>query len=220
MAGLDQAMEGYNHETMTVVRQIFALSLVLALAGCGTASGIAVPQISEPAIAAAYLPLSARIHLGLDRAAGAAVEIAPGIAVTNAHNANLLDDKNIIGSAMPSSDLLFFRRPGNARPAIAAPVVGEAVSAYGQDLDGKLRLAQGVITEIARTPGYADSPYFIFAGDAGPGFSGGPVVDASGKLIGITFGYKDAGGKRLIYAYDMARVMAEFSRLQKDPRHP
>ena len=203
---------------MTFVRQISALSLALALTACATPSGVAVPQISEPAIAAAYLPLSGRVHLGLDRAAGAAMEIAPGIAVTNVHNANLLDKNDIIASAMPSSDLLFFRRPGTANPTTAAPVVGESVTAYGQDTDGRLRQAHGTVSEIARTPGYADSPYFIFAGNAGPGFSGGPVVDAAGKLIGITFGYKDDRGKRLIYAYDMKRVMAEFSRLENTSR--
>jgi hypothetical protein len=40
------------------------------------------------------------------------------------------------------------------------------------------------------------------------------VIDADGRLIGITFGYKDEGKNRLIYAYDMARVRAEFSRLK------
>ena len=34
-------------------------------------------------------------------------------------------------------------------------------------------------------------------------------------LVGITFGYKDSGGVRLIYAYDMGRVRAELSSLQK-----
>ena len=68
-------------------------------------------------------------------------------------------------------------------------------------------------------PGYDASPYFIFAGNAGPGFSGGPVIDATGKLIGITFGYKDQGGKRLIYAYDVARVLAELSAAGKSPHH-
>ena len=33
--------------------------------------------------------------------------------------------------------------------------------------------------------------------------------------FGITFGYKDEGGERLIYAYGMDRVRAEFSALPK-----
>jgi S1-C subfamily serine protease len=197
-------------------REIGAVVLALGLASCATSSGVPATRISEPGIAAAYLPLSGRVHLGLDRAVGAAVMINPGIAVTNAHNANLLDGKSVIGVAA-QSDLMFFRATGGMPPASAAPLAGEAVTAYGQDLSGKLRLAHGVVRQIVKVPGFDSSPYFIFSGDAGPGFSGGPVVDASGKLVGITFGYKDQGGQRLIYAYDVARVLAELSRIEKAP---
>lgn len=160
------------------------------------------------------MPLLGHIHLGLDRAAGVAMVIAPGIAVTNAHNANLVAPENVIGTAT-LSDLMYFRAASVPPPPTALPVVGAAVTAYGEDVDGELRIAHGKVVEITMTPGYATSPYFIFQGDAGPGFSGGPVVDASGKLIGITFGYKGEGKKRLIYAYDMARVRAEYSGLSK-----
>ena len=57
------------------------------------------PPSRKPEIAAAYLPLYGRMHLGLDTAVGAAVVIAPGIAVTNAHNENLLDAKSVLGDA-------------------------------------------------------------------------------------------------------------------------
>ena len=164
--------------------------------------------IAEPAIAAAYLPLQGRVHLGLDRAEGAAMVIAPGIAVTNGHNANLLDRDAII-AASRDYDLLFFRTARSATPATAAPVPGQAVTAYGQGLDGELRIAHGVVRAIQTCGGCTASAYFTFAGDAGPGFSGGPVLDAAGALVGITFGYKDQDGVRLIYAYDMARVAAE-----------
>ena len=43
------------------------------------------------------------------------------------------------------------------------------------------------------------------------------MLDPSGKLIGITFGYKDQGGQRLIYAYDVARVLAELSLVRQAP---
>ena len=185
-----------------------------ALAGCATGYGAVAPAIDQPGIAAAYLPLFARVHLGFDKAAGAAMVIRPGIAVTNAHNDNLLDPKLVIGKA-GQSDLLFFRSSGGPPPATAMPVVGEAVTAYGQDTEGKLRLAHGVVRQIVRVQGYDSSPYFIFAADAGPGYSGGPVIDPSGRLIGITFGYKDQGSERLMYAYDMTRVLAELSLLEK-----
>ena len=172
------------------------------------------PAIAQPGIAAAYLPLSGRIHFGFDHSAGAAMMIRPGIAVTNAHNANLLDSKSVIGVAT-QSDLMFFHAQGGPPPLTAAPVVGEAVTAYGQDTGGGLRLAHGVVREIVMVPGYSTSPYFTFAADAGPGFSGGPVIDRDGKLIGIIWGYKDVGSERLIYAYDVSRVLTELSLVEK-----
>ena len=192
--------------------------LALGLAACATPSGVATRAISQPAIAAAYLPLSGRVHLGLDPAAAAAMMVKPGIAVTNAHNANLLDSKRVIAVAT-QSDLLFFHANGGPPPATAAPIMGEAVTAYGQDLSGKLRLAHGVVRQIVMVPGYSTSPYFIFVGNAGPGFSGGPVIDPDGKLVGITFGYKDQGSERLIYAYDLARVLTELSLVENEPHH-
>jgi hypothetical protein len=189
------------------------------LAGCAT-SGAPVARIAEAQIARAYLPLQTRIHLGIDTADGAAVVIAPGIAVTNAHNANLVDPKSIIGRRR-DYDLLFFRATRGTPPQTAPVTVGGAVIAYGQGGGGSLRIARGVVREISRRPGSTTADYFTFANDrrradnAGPGFSGGPVLDVSGRLVGITFGYKDTGKQRLIYAYDMARVRTELSALQK-----
>ncbi|HET7086201.1 MAG TPA: serine protease [Rhizomicrobium sp.] len=176
-------------------------------------SGIPATAIAQPQIAAAYLPLHARVHLGIDSADGAAVVIAPGIAVTNAHNANLLAPASVIGTRQ-DYDLLFFRTPQSASPETAVPVIGQGVTAYGQGGDRELRVAHGVVTEIKLCPGCSAPAYFVFAGDAGPGFSGGPVLDGSGRLIGITFGYKDQGRQRLIYAYDMSRVRVELAALK------
>jgi hypothetical protein len=200
-------------------RRVFWAPLVLGLAGCVPIAGEPAKTITEPDIAGAYLPLHGRIHLGLDRAAGAAVVIAPGIAVTNAHNANLLDPKSVI-AAVKDYDLLFYRVGHGAAPATAAPVVGEGVRAYGQGVDGSLRMAHGLVRAIVSCARCDAPAYFTFAGDAGPGFSGGPVVDDSGKLVGITFGFKDAGRERLIFAYDMSRVRAELSRLKNPVPSP
>ena len=192
-------------------------ALVVALAGCAS-SGQPASRIAEPAIAAAYRPLHGRVHLGLDPEDAAAMVIAPGIAVTNRHNSSMVDSRQVIGIPDRDTDLLFFRVQTRVMPPVAAPVVGAPVTAYGQGADAELRIAHGVVRTITVEPGYAVTSWFSFEGDAGPGFSGGPVVDASGRLIGITFGYKDEGGKRLIYAYDMARVRAELSNLPKAAR--
>lgn len=171
--------------------------------------------IAQPLIAQAYLPLHAAIHLGLDSADGAAMVIAPGIAVTNSHNANLLGGAQVIGRDR-DYDLMYFRtpHPGTVLQT-QEPVKGEAVIAYGQGLGGELRIAHGVVKEIKQCHGCRVPNYFTFAGNAGPGFSGGPVLDVSGRLVGITFGYKDVGAERLIYAYDMLRVREELSRFAK-----
>ena len=87
--------------------------------------------------------------------------------------------------------------------------------AYGQGAHAELRIAHGVVRRIQQCAGCTAPAYFTFAGNAGPGFSGGPVLDGAGRLVGITFGYKDEGHERLIYAYDMTRVRAEFSGSRK-----
>jgi hypothetical protein len=84
------------------------------------------------------------------------------------------------------------------------------VIAYGQDANGKLRVSRGVIQRLWPAA-------FGFISDAGPGFSGGPVVDArTGALLGITYGFKgDEDAKtRLMLAYDMAFVMGRLAAVQ------
>ena len=151
--------------------------LLMMLAACAS-SGAPVARIAEPQIAQAYLPLQARIHLGIDTADGAAVVIAPGIAVTNAHNANLVDPKSIIGRRR-DYDLMFFRTQRGAPPQTAPVAVGTSVIAYGQAGGGELRIARGVVRQIVRCAGCTAANYFIFANDrrradnAGPAFREG-----------------------------------------------
>jgi hypothetical protein len=194
---------------------VFSLPFLLGLAGCvGASSGAPAGAIAQANIAAVYLPLHADIHLGLDTEDGAAVVLAPGIAATNDHNRGMVAPKTILGFGS-RSDLRFFRTARSAQPQTAEPAPGQGVSAYGQGGHAELRIAHGTICNIAGTP--ADSPYFVFVGNAGPGFSGGPVLDDQGRLVGITFAYLEAAkGQRLIFAYGMKRVWAEFER--KQPR--
>jgi len=213
---MDRWMGGSGPPMVKMGRYPYVLLAVALLSGCATSSGAPAARIAEAEIAAAYLPLHGRVNLGIDTADGAAMVIAPGIAVTNAHNRRFVDGP-VIGEGA-QSDLLFFRVLRSANPPTATPVAGAAVTAYGQGRDAELRVARGVVREIVTAPGYAIARWFTYEADAGPGFSGGPVVDAQGRLVGITFAYKDEGGKRLMYAYDMARVRAELQALQSGAR--
>ena len=191
------------------------LALLLIVAACASSGDPAV-RITQANIAGAYLPLHASTHLGIDSVDAAAVVIAPGIAVTNGHNANLVDRLQVIGTVR-DYDLLFFRTLRGTPPMMGPVVTGAAVTAYGQGEDRELRIAHGVVHEIHSCTGCRSPAYFTFAGNAGPGFSGGPVLNSAGQLIGITFGYKDSGRQRLIYAYGMDRVMEELAAFQKVP---
>lgn len=207
-------------------RRAFCRSIVLALAfaagGCATSAGEPAKGFLTPGIAAAYLPLDGTAYLILE-AHGAAVVIAPGVAVTNAHNANLVDSERVIGVST-DDDLLFFRTEQRDVPPDGEPQAGESVIAYGQGKDGELRMAVGTVRwtdapVLPRCAGCGVQHAFAFEASAGKGFSGGPVVDArNGRLIGIVFGFRDGAPQtheRLMYAYGMGRVFAELAAVRK-----
>jgi hypothetical protein len=119
-------------------------------------------------------------------------------------------------------DLLFFHIDRGKPIPSAKAKKGRRVIAYGQGENGELRISYGTIRRLnvpvrPACPVCAVQHAFVFESNAGPGFSGGPVLDAdSGRLVGITFGYLDAAdGRRVMYAYDMARVNTEFSGVEK-----
>jgi len=200
------------------MRIAIAALLTLALAGCATSSGVPANGFINDTIAGAYIPLEGRTYVVMDNR-GAAFAIAPGVAVTNAHNADALGSVPVIGTAR-NYDLLFFRSDRNVTPPTMAPSVGERVVAYGQGAHGEVRIAVGIVRALnapvkARCETCAIQSAFIYEGNAGPGFSGGPVVDAqTGQVVGITFGYLDPDGRRLMYAYPMSRVRNELATIQ------
>jgi len=196
------------------MRRFCIVLLALALAGCETPSGEPAKGFATSAVGEAYIPLKGSAYLILEGDA-AAVSLGNGIAVTNAHNANLLDDKSVIGKS-PNYDLLFFHMANaNIELPTAEPAIGQRVIAYGQAMGGALRKAEGVVTRLeapveALCGKCEVQSAFTFEGNAGPGFSGGPVLDATtDKLLGVVFGYVDGAGKRTMYAYTMERVTAE-----------
>jgi hypothetical protein len=153
--------------------------------------------------------------------------VAPHIAVTNAHNANLLPPDAIL--AQSDYDLLFFRTEKLTPPLFAKPSLGEAVIAYGDGASGGLREAPGTVRALhdpvmPRCRGCRVQQSFAFEADGGPGFSGGPLVDAkTGVVVGIVFGYcdgEDMCGAKRMFAFDMDVVMGEMHRLLDSPARP
>lgn len=201
-----------------------AAGLVLLASGCAVApSGQPARQFRSAAIAHGYIPLQHTLYL-LWEGVGAATVIAPGIAATAAHNANLIDPHRVIGRSR-RYDLMFFRTTQRGVPPLGEPRLGETVIAYGQGLSRTdLREASGVVRYtqadvLPRCPSCPVQQAFVYAAQGGKGFSGGPVVAAtSGRIVGITFGFRNGlddrhPKARLMYAYTMKRVFRELSRV-------
>ena len=195
-----------------------AAAMALVLGGCASvgSAGVAAGGFNTQAIAAAYIPLSGPPG-ALFKGHGAGVVVAPGVAVTNAHNAEFVDAASVLGRST-QHDLLYFATPNQQVPPVGVPRVGGRVIAYGQGTDGSLRMAMGEVRRIdvpvvPRCPRCGMQYAVAFEAQAGQGFSGGPVVaEADGRLLGIVFGFLDHGGaaaKRTMYAYPMDRVLSE-----------
>lgn len=203
-------------------RRIGLVVLLLALSGCVTKSGVPLNGALAPDVAYAYIPLKRLATLLPENDAGAVV-LGGGVAVTAAHAADLVPSQNLVGVSH-DYDLAFFRTDRTAAVLPTdVPHLGQKVVAYAHYGDRTYH-AEGVVKALEaavlpRCEGCAQQTAFAFAGNAGPGYSGGPVLDAeSGKLIGIVFGYLDppeAGPERLIYAYPMTRVREELRKVQK-----
>jgi len=194
--------------------RIALVPLLMGLAGCVTSSGDPSARFVDPKIAASYIPLAASEYLVME-ARGAAFVLAPGIAVTNAHNANTIASSSVIGISK-NYDLLFFRTGRSGGVKLSEPSTGEKVVSYGQGVSGEVREAYGAILELdvpvlPRCTGCDIQKAFVYDAKAGPGFSGGPVVDAqNGEVVGITFGYLDPNNRRVMYAYPIDRVRLEY----------
>ncbi len=199
--------------------------LALLLSGCVVRSGVPVEGTLAPDVSYAYIPLK-RSSLLFPEADAGGVALGGGLAVSVAHASSLLDPALVIG-IVHDYDLMFFRTERErAALAIDTPYIGEKVIGYAHYEDAPYR-AEGTVTAleapvVPECGTCAAQTAFVFEGNAGPGYSGGPVLDAaSGKLVGIIFGYLDQPrGRRLIYAYPMSRVLEEWKKVQAKAARP
>lgn len=167
----------------------------------------------------AYIPLKRTVCL-LEEVDAGGVALGDGIAVTAAHAEKMVPSDLVIGVST-DYDLMFFHTD-RTKPVLAtdAPRLGQKIISYAH-YENDLYRADGVVIALdapvkALCETCTVQSTFAFDGNAGPGYSGGPVLDAeSGKLVGIVFGYIDKPeGGRTIYAYPMSRVYEELKKLQ------
>lgn len=176
--------------------------------------------LKTAALTGAYVPLDTP-HLLVFERWGAAVVVAPHVAATNAHNLNMVPAGALLAVSR-DYDLIFFRTDRETTPETAVAVPGQAIIAYGQGSHQDLREASGTVLAVgvhvaSICPTCADQLAITYDAEAGPGFSGGPLVDAeSGALLGITFGFREGEGVkagRRMFAYPIALVLTEMHHL-------
>jgi serine protease Do len=88
------------------------------------------------------------------------------------HDLALINGPSIVGSPLDLRDAATLR-------------IGELVFAYGHPMGIRDALAMGAVHGIARHPRSGEPRFIIADIRLAPGNSGGPLVDADGRLIGI-----------------------------------
>jgi hypothetical protein len=114
--------------------------------------------------------------------------------------------------AFPEADLAVFtprsrdRLPSGVRIATRAPEPSETLTAYllseSRATDDRLVLAK--LTSAALGPS-TNTPHFALAGESTRGDSGGPVFDASGRLVGIIAGGGPGCAPFTVSRFDLSR---------------
>jgi serine protease Do len=87
-------------------------------------------------------------------------------------------DLALLAAPSVSGPLLEIRDPDSLR-------AGELVFAYGHPLGVRDSLAMGVVHAVARDKRTKDARWIVADVRLAPGNSGGPLVDAEGRLVGI-----------------------------------
>lgn len=175
---------------------------------------------------------------GLFGGTGSAVLLGEGLAVTNAHvarasrrlNAFARSGRMLAAEVVAQSDVLDLALlrlegvKGNPWP-VADASVSEPVWAMGTTSGQLAPTASG---RIERTHAWAHAdgrlqPGLMFTAPAGPGYSGGPVVNREGALVGIVEGvftqFFDTlsqirfRGQTVLFAYHARDVLNEARRL-------
>ena len=187
---------------------------------------VALVALIQPASAS---PLDAAMDKVFteDRFLGSAFLWADGtVAVTNAHVVGLAEDVRLLdrhGTDLtalviardPVRDVAVLSVPEGAQGlqvAAATPELGDEVFALGAPLGIDFTLTEGRISTLARQVEIA-VPMLMLQHDAAvnPGSSGGPLVDAEGRLLGMNSQIAD--GSRMFVGIAYAIPASELQRI-------
>jgi len=145
-------------------------------------------------------PLLALVTNGR-RGAGAGILAGDGLVLTNLHVVGrarsvqvLLDDSSSYDARViasdPAVDLALLQIPGNGHAAAvfssSAPRPGELVYAFGHPWGQRNVLTGGVLSAVTSLRGrHGEVPVLRADVQLAPGNSGGPLLNASGEVIGL-----------------------------------
>jgi S1-C subfamily serine protease len=214
-----------------VARAVAAAALVAAVVACTPthttpASADFTPIDAQAALAALQRSTVQVMAFGcnLQRHDGTAVAIGDGQLLTNAHvvaGSRLVDiaaddAATRVGSealVAPAGDVAVVDDPGPALPGLALaprdPAPGSPVRVAGFPAG-----APGLTLVSTQVADYADGqpvgepwPVMRLMASVRPGMSGGPVLDAAGRLAGIVFGNEVPDGRALVVPVSQLRKL-------------
>jgi|GEM_PF-2219521 len=165
------------------MRRLVILFAILAMAACSNVRGDDVPfEGTERPIGIDQLNRGVPVLMG---ASATGVQLAPGIAVTVAHNRPVIRNQLYFH---PSHDIAFYRHEDEL-PWWTQARVGDVVTAVGSS---QTRQARMLTTVIVNTDDIwwakPEDRVFITREGFSSGMSGGPVYNEDEHVIGIVLG--------------------------------
>ncbi len=199
------------------------VSMAVAISACGSGSGAglgpptsttatAVEPASQPSPREVARRFTVRVRSVSCDGVGAASGFmaGPDILVTNRHvvdGADHLDVETWDGRTVPLgvagqasfADLGVVQVTGEAPPAPelapSAPPRGAAVFAAGYPEGGRFRLTRGEVVDLSRNLALGNAGGTLrITSEVRPGNSGGPLFDASGRVVGVVYAIELATG--------------------------
>ena len=215
-----QAKTEKRHRPLRFIEALAALMVLVLVA-------VITPASASPLDAAMDKVFTVRSADAEDRFLGSAFVWADGtVAVTNAHvvgqaeEVRLIDRHGTDTTALviardPVRDVAVISLPAAAQGLTLAtnpPELGDEVFALGAPLGIEFTLTEGRISTLARQVEIA-VPMLMLQHDAAvnPGSSGGPLVDAEGRLLGMNSQIAD--GSRMFVGIAYAIPTAELTRI-------